>query len=186
MRETRFEKKKLWTRVEALALIETLPDLKVELIEGELYEKMGQLPPHIFFVNVVKEWAAALFGQSRLRVQQSMKPLGADEDTSEPEPDLLVSREAFTAYRKRLVEPSDVLLLIEVAHTSVRKDLDIKAPLYARNGIADYWVLDADNMRLIVHRDPAPDGYRSIRILTGEDSIAPLAAPEKSVKAIEL
>src|SRR4051794_14795289 len=76
--------------------------------------------------------------------------------TCEPEPDLLV-RERVTP---KPSHPASAVLVVEVAASSLPVDLAVKAPLYASAGIAEYWVLDRDGRRAIVHREPAADGYR--------------------------
>jgi Uma2 family endonuclease len=76
--------------------------------------------------------------------------------SSEPEPDLVV-RERDTP---RPYHPSSAALVIEVEVSSLSVDLAVKAPLYASAGIAEYWVLDLDGQRAIVHREPSPEGYR--------------------------
>ncbi len=54
----------------------------------------------------------------------------------------------------------------------------MKAKLYARAALADYWVLDINGRRLIVHRDPTPTGYRSVVAYGESEKISPLASPD--------
>jgi len=70
---------------------------------------------------------------------------------------------------------ADVLLLIEVADTSLTYDRDTKGPTYAAAGIADYWILDLPGKRLLIYREPVDGSYRSEQTLTREDTIRPLA-----------
>ena len=58
--------------------------------------------------------------------------------------------------------PADVLLAIEVAHSSLRFDTTTKARLYAALGVRDYWVIDAETLTTRVHRGPSPQGYASV------------------------
>lgn len=74
-------------------------------------------------------------------------------------------------------QPADLLLVVEIANTTLGFDLTTKARLYARAGIADYWVLDVPGRRLIVHRYPSGGEYRSVSSYDEEESVAPLAAP---------
>ena len=67
--------------------------------------------------------------------------------------------------------------MVEVADTSLTFDLTVKAALYARAGIVEYWVLDVSGRRLVVHRDPRDGRYRSIVAFSEQESAAPLASP---------
>ena len=66
------------------------------------------------------------------------------------------------------VRGPDVLLVIEVADSSIAKDLKPKARLYAKHGVRHYWVLDAENRRAFLHTGPGPEGYAEIRELDDE------------------
>ncbi len=96
----------------------------------------------------------------------------------EPIPDLMMTYEE--GYAGRHPEPQDVALLVEVADTSVEYDLGEKALLYAQAGIEDYWVVLVAENAVVVHRDPDPNGYRSVVKLVGLDTISPLATPNIS------
>jgi Uma2 family endonuclease len=73
-------------------------------------------------------------------------------------------------------------LVIEVANTSLGFDLKTKANLYARGGIADYWVLDITGRRMIVHRIPQNGVYTPAIVYAANESVAPLAAPQSSLR----
>jgi Uma2 family endonuclease len=108
---------------------------------------------------------------------------------SEPVPDLaLLRRHPDRDYPYRLAHPTpaDILLLVEVADSSIEYDLGRKACLYARHGIPELWVLDQRGDRLIVHRDPTPRGYATVRALSRNESIAPLAFPEIPLTVADL
>ena len=68
--------------------------------------------------------------------------------------------------------------MVEVSDSTLRFDLTVKAALYARAGIIEYWVLDINGRRLIVHRDPTPTGYRSVVAYGESEKVTPLAAPD--------
>ena len=78
------------------------------------------------------------------------------------------------------------LLVVEVSDSTLRFDLTVKAALYARAGIVEYWVLDVSGRRLIVHREPTPGGYRSVVAYSEFESIAPLASPQNKLQVAEL
>ncbi len=93
-------------------------------------------------------------------------------------PDIMVARGARTDYRKNHPIAQDVTLIVEVSDTTVAYDLGGKAVLYARAGIADYWVVLVNENAIVVHRDPTPNGYSTVTRLAGADTLSPLALPE--------
>ena len=80
-------------------------------------------------------------------------PLRLD-DMSEPEPDIAILRPRADFYTTAHPGPADVLLVIEVADTSLAYDLGVKVPLYARHGIPEVWVIDATTRQIRVFREP--------------------------------
>jgi Uma2 family endonuclease len=93
----------------------------------------------------------------------------------------------------RLAHPARPVLAVEVAVSSLALDRSHKASLYARAGVADYWIVNLVDRVLEVHRDPAPDveapygwAYASIEILSGGAAIAPLAAPASPIAVTSL
>lgn len=75
---------------------------------------------------------------------------------------------------------------MEISDTSLSFDLSVKAMLYARAGIPEYWVLDVNGRQLFVHRDPSPIGYGSVIAYGEAESVSPLAAPERSLLVIDI
>jgi Uma2 family endonuclease len=150
-------------------------DERVELIEGEIVEKMVIKNPHAAGVRRLNAlFHRAVGGRAVVDAQNPVR-LG---DWSEPEPDIkiLAWRDDFYAGAAPVAE--DVLLLVEVADSSVEYDRRIKMPLYARHGIRESWILNLPEGTLEVHRGPGPDGYREVRHLRRGDSIAPEAFPD--------
>ena len=82
--------------------------------------------------------------------------------------------------------PGDILLLIEVADTTLPLDLGEKATLYAEAGIPEYWVVDIEGRRLLAHRQPAGGGYSDVRSFAGDDGVAPLSDPKALLKGNDL
>src|SRR2546422_981580 len=80
----------------------------------------------------------------------------------------------------------DILLVIEVADTTVAYDRDIKMPLYARAGVPEGWLVDLDADRVEVCREPADGRYTSIRLVSRGDTITPLRFPNMKVSADEV
>ncbi|MDB5455342.1 MAG: Uma2 family endonuclease [Caulobacter sp.] len=99
------------------------------------------------------------------------------------EPDLML-------YPRRL-EPRDltgaeITLLIEVSDDSLSRDLGLKAGIYAQYGVADYWVVDAERRRIIVHRRPADEGYRSVEVFEADAEVTALRAPALRMRLRDL
>ena len=106
---------------------------------------------------------------------------------SEPEPDyaLLVRQADYYASRKPMA--NDVLLLVEVADSSLEYDREVKGPLYAQNGIAEYWIVNLIDNCVEVYRDPRPDGtYADVRTLKAGDSITLVQLPSVSVSVADI
>jgi Uma2 family endonuclease len=144
------------------------PDLRVELIEGEIIDMTPIGPDHVGTVNYL---TAVLSGPLRAKaIVQVQGPVRLSNIT-EPEPDLLVllSRDDF--YRSRLPAPGDVVLAIEVAKTSLRFDRQVKLPLYARAGMPETWIVDISGQTIIVATGPGPDGYEHVRVAAPGESL---------------
>ena len=117
-------------------------------------------------------------------------PIALD-DESEPEPDLAVVRGAPRDYRD--AHPSRPVLIMEVADTSLSFDRQHKGSLYARAGVADYWIVNLVRRVLEVRRAPiartaAPYGwqYRDVHIVGSSAAAAPLAAPASRIAVADL
>lgn len=176
--------RKKWTRCEIEELMARgwYPGDGYELIDGELIDKkMGKDLPHLLAAKWIQEWLAAIFGSMRVHTESSIVLAGKDGERNEPEPDLTVLRAALHELRRK-PQPEDVLLVVEVAASSLRMDLSTKAGLYARAGIPDYWVLDVNQRRMIVHREPSAGKYASVVAYCEEENVSPLAAPESAFR----
>jgi Uma2 family endonuclease len=160
-----------WTREEAARLAELFPDQRYELIEGELINKMGQKPPHAYVVALLTHVLQAHFPK-RVRTQLSIDLPGDDGLYSEPEPDAVVLNRNIDEFAHRHPAPEDIALLIEVAYSSLERDLGTKANLYARNGIPEYWIIDIVGRRALVHRHPEQGGYRTVTASSGREILS--------------
>jgi Uma2 family endonuclease len=130
-------------------------DDRVELIEGDLVEMAPIGSPHASTVNTLAELLGAALGRRAIVAPQN--PIRLD-DRSEPQPDLAVLRRHEHRYYGRLPGPDDVLLIVEVADSSLRHDRDAKLPLYAKHGIPEVWIVNLVDKLVEVCRDPRPDG----------------------------
>ena len=89
-------------------------------------------------------------------------PMDLDERT-EPNPDVVLARMPWRGYPENHPGPADIILVIEVADSTLRRDLANKLPLHARNAVAEVWIVDLTLDRVIVHRDPDPQTQRCRR-----------------------
>ncbi len=135
------------------------PDLRTELIEGEIIEMTPIGSNHGGTVNLLSRLLAKVVGDVAIVAVQN--PVRLD-DFSEPQPDLALLRPNPDFYRTAHPGPREVLLVIEVSDSSLRYDRDLKFPLYARAGIAEAWLVDLDGRALSRHTDPAPNGYQTV------------------------
>ena len=146
---------------------------RLELIDGELIDKMGQNPPHSFLLRKLRVFLDTVFGEQRVLVQQPVEAASGERERTLPEPDLAVLREDSPDYRTRHPRGDELVLVVEVADTTVHFDLTVKAGIYARAGVPEYWVADLNRNQIIVHRLPREGEYRELRHLSGDDVVAP-------------
>jgi Uma2 family endonuclease len=150
-------------------------DDRVELIEGEIVEMTPVGDLHCGGVRRLDDLFTTALGRRVLVDKQNPVKLG---DWSEPEPDLALLARRDDYYASGTPTPDDVFLIVEVADSSAGYDRRVKAPLYAREGIREYWLLDLPAGLLEVHRRPGLDGYREIRRLRRGESVAAEAFPD--------
>ena len=79
---------------------------------------------------------------------------------------------------RRTPQPEDILLVAEVADTSLSYDRQTKGPLYARAGIPEYWIVDIKGECIEVYRDPSLNGYRTMHIYVRGERLSPAFAPD--------
>lgn len=149
-------------------------DERVELIEGQIVEMHAQGTRHVWAVSRLTR----TFNRRDdvLVMSQSTFQVGA---YGGPEPDVVVLR----ADTPQDLRPSQAhaLLIVEVADTSLSHDRYTKAPLYARAGIPEYWIVDLNGERVEVYREPSPAGYRTIRFFLRGESLTPAFAPDMTL-----
>jgi Uma2 family endonuclease len=155
-------------------------DRKFELIEGELILMQSKLNPHELYKNRLQEALRRLLPRS---ADVWIEPTLYLPPNNAPNPDIM----AFP--RGRSIEelrPEEVYLVVEVSDTTRRTDLGVKAALYARFGVPEYWVIDVRAPRLVVHRAPAGDLWGEIRTLGPAEPVAPLAFPDAVIRLADL
>jgi Uma2 family endonuclease len=132
------------------------PDVRVELIDGEIIDMAPPGSLHAATVHRLNEILTRSVGSSASVLVQN--PVRLSEH-SEPQPDLALLRRREDFYGEHHPQPADVLLIIEIADTSLRFDRDTKVALYARHGIAEVWLVDLRGRRLVRHRAPQQGSY---------------------------
>jgi Uma2 family endonuclease len=144
------------------------PKERVELIEGEL---LAMAPIGGRHFNAVNRLAELLITAVRMDAFVSVQGPVVLRPISEPQPDLALLRPQCRG-RPVLPEPEDVLLAIEVADTTLRFDLTIKARLYARYRIPELWVVDVEGQVLLRHLDPTDQGYSTVTQHRAPEAVA--------------
>jgi len=129
-------------------------DDKVELLEGYVVNKMSRNPPHDSALQKIQRALYRLLPTEWDLRQQSAVQL-AD---SVPEPDVAVVRGGPDDYADRHPTAAEVGLLIEVAESSLDRDVEDKARIYARAGVPAYWVVDVVNRRVVAFAEPSGPG----------------------------
>ena len=172
--------RKKWTREECAQLGAILDLQQYELIDGELIKKMSKNHPHTWTLMLLMKWLGSTFPPFTVGQDMSIDVRPEDNPASEPEPDAVVLTRPYNELVPR-PKATDIRLLVEVSDATLAFDLKQKAALYARAEIAEYWVLDVTNRRLIIHRHPQAGAYQDIKVYAETESVAPLAAPDSVV-----
>ncbi len=146
-------------------------DERVELIEGEIVQMAPIGPAHAGCVINANRLFITRLGD---RVVVSPQNPVVIRPRSEPQPDLLLLRPREVSYSRELPASADVLLAVEVADTTVRFDRLVKARLYARAGIPEFWLCLARDGAVEVHRAPGADGYASVTVHGPGQMVSPL------------
>lgn len=127
---------------------------RIELIDGELIPMSPKGVRHELVRDEIHQW---LTDHRPKGVRHSVEIGWRPDDTAYIEPDIIVFPTGFQA---ATVPPAEVLLIIEVADTSLPFDMGLKAATYARLGVREYWVVNARTLETIVCREPGAEGYR--------------------------
>lgn len=151
------------------------PETRLELIEGEIVEMAPIGSPHAGTVKLLNGLFVRLAGNQAIVSVQDPLILG---ERSVPQPDLALLKPRADSYMRSHPVPADVLLLIEVADTTLEFDLGTKVPLYARAGVTETWVVDLQERMLRIFRDPSASGYRTSFAASAGESVGALALPE--------
>lgn len=152
---------------------------RVELIEGVIVDMSPKTAEHENAITWLTRWLISAIDPGRFEVGvQRALTLGG----SEPEPDLVV----IPIDAPRPYHPGTATLAIEVAVSSQDRDLRQKPALYARAGIAEYWVVDLDASLVVVHRNPTDTGYEAIAEIPADGAVQAQAIELPRLEVAEL
>ena len=134
-------------------------DARLELIEGEIIEMSPIGSRHAACVSFLNRFLNRAVGDIALVSVQNPIRLN---DFSEPEPDIALLRLRDDFYRDAHPTPADVLLIIEVADTTLAYDRQVKMPLYAKAGVAEVWIINLTEEQIEIYAEPADGTYQTI------------------------
>ncbi len=158
-------------------------DDRVELIRGEIIQMAAKGTPHTNCCrDLLEELARLVAARAKLQCQD---PIILPSE-SEPEPDFAILRKRADNYRFALPNADDVLLVIEIADSTLKYDREVKLPLYAEAGISDYWIFNLVKNHLETYTEPYQDsqgnfGYTVKRIVLPNQAIALPCLPDLSL-----
>jgi len=158
-------------------------DSRVELIRGQIVDMAPIGAPHLNMVNRLTRLLPAILGE--LGVLSVQNPVRLD-DGSEPQPDVAVLKPRPEEYETATPHAADVLLVIEVAETSLDDDRAVKAPLYAGSGIPEYWIVNIVDRVVEVYRKPENGLYSQTRRVGADGMLDVLMVPGNALPATDL
>lgn len=163
-------------------------DDRVELIRGEIIQMAAKGTPHSVCNSLLFRELVMLLGKRA--VLRGQEPIILPPD-SEPEPDVVIARNRSDRYLSSHPSPPDILLVIEVADSSLKYDQEIKLALYAASNISDYWIFNLVANCLETYSEPYQDlqgnfGYASKRIYLSNAVVALPCFPELSLNLEEV
>ncbi|MBI3725898.1 Uma2 family endonuclease [bacterium] len=163
------------------------PDERLELISGEILVMAPMGSRHATVVGHIADCLRRVVGPDVHVREQAPLRLAFD---AEPEPDVALVAGVRDDYRD--AHPTTALLVVEVADSTLRFDRDEKASLYAKAGIADYWIANLVDDVLEVRRDPRPSprakhgwAHRSTKTIKLSGAVSPLAVPAARIKVAD-
>jgi Uma2 family endonuclease len=164
-------------------------DERVELIQGVLHQMSPKGLRHAAcLTRGLRIFNAALSDRACVRAQD---PITLPGSNSEPEPDLVVAQWREDDYATHHPLPEDVLLVIEIADSSLDYDRRVKVPLYAASGISEFWLVNLQEDKIEVYREPTSPAvgtpyYRQHQITSVQDTVTPTRFPDCAISVEDL
>ena len=159
------------------------PRDRVELIDGEIVQMAAMGSYHAGCVNTLNRAFMETLGR---RVVVSVQNPVRLSERSEPQPDIALLRPRADLYTESHPRPDDVMLIVEVSHSTVEYDRDVKTPLYAAAGIPELWLVNLDEDFIDGLSDPDGAGYRTLRRYARGERIAPALLPDAGLEVSEI
>jgi Uma2 family endonuclease len=152
------------------------PEARVELINGEIIVMSPTGLKHSVVINRLTRFLVKKIDEAGIVSVQNPFRI---PDYSEPQPDILILRPRDDFYANKFPLPEDILLLIEVADSSLRYDQTIKLSLYAEHRIPEYWIVNLERDILEIYRQPQNKSYLKQTLVDNPQvTFAPIAFPE--------
>ena len=140
-------------------------------------------PEHMATVDSSAEfWMDAARGRAIVRIQGSIRL----DEWNEPQPDLALLKRRADFYRSRMAGPDDVLLLVEVSDTTLRRDRGVKLELYARFDIPETWIANIRARTIEVYSNPVDGEYTEKRTFRHGQTVSPAAFPDIALPVSEV
>jgi Uma2 family endonuclease len=156
---------------------------RVELIDGEIVTMTPIGPRHCANVDRATRAFVTKAGDSAIvRVQGSVRL----DLYTEPAPDLVLLRPRTDFYVSHHPGPADILLIVEVADSSIEYDREVKARVYARSGVHEYWLVDLNGQELVCYSSAENGTYQNVQRCTRGQSLAPQLLPGCVISAEDL
>jgi Uma2 family endonuclease len=155
---------------------------RLELIEGEILEMAAIGSRHSAQVNRLNRLLSGVLPDVMIAVQNPIE-LGP---RSEPQPDIVLLRWRDDYYEASHPQPEDCLLVIEVADSTLEFDRDVKAPMYSRSGIGEYWLVDVQGQAIECYRQPTKLGYQQMVRYGRGGSLSPVEFPSLSLRVDQI
>ncbi len=161
-------------------VFDRIREQRLELIKGEIIQMSPIGRKHCACIARLNALLFAKFtGKQIIWVQSSIKL----DDGLEPQPDLALLKLRSDFYEEALPAPEDILLIVEVADSTISYDRDLKMPLYAESGIPEAWLVDVNARTITRYTEPSAKGYKSSQRLDINDSILCL---DKEIAATDI
>ena len=159
------------------------PDVRVELIDGVIFEMAPIGKPHGARISIVLQELMDRIPRNIMKYSQSTIRLS---DGSGPEPDIALLTPEASLDRENIPHPEDILLIIEISDSSLRIDRGEKARRYAESGIPELWIFPLTDDEIEVHRQPTPEGYADVQRYRRGDTLTIQALPGVRLAVDEL
>ena len=164
-------------------------DERVELIRGVLHQMSPEGPRHVAAIDRLHHHFFGKLGEcAQVRAQH---PVSLPESGSEPEPDLVLAKKREDYYSGRHPVPEEVILVVEVAASSLEEDQRVKVPIYAAAGIVECWIVNLRDDRIEVYREPIVPAegaayYHQHLRFSAQDILHPVRFPDCELAVADL